>query len=189
MELKTLIKITLTFSACVMGVSLLLVHEFAVGFLSPRALGIALLLLGIAGGFIFMLMIAKARRRSAVQPEDFGDEVRKRRLADQAGENSNRHPRFRSSQWIANPAKWPYVATARGHHHEPSHNSCDSTDGDTAAAESEGRDPTSFVVDVTSPLHSQPSRSCPEGEAPGRGPCNCLITTVTVRTVLAFRAL
>jgi uncharacterized membrane protein YqhA len=83
MELKTLFKIALMFSACFLGVSLLLVHEFAVGFLSPRAMGTALLLLClcIAGGSIFVLTIAKAQRRSGDQPEKpLGDAVRKRRL-------------------------------------------------------------------------------------------------------------
>ena len=61
MELKTLFKITLMFSACFLGVSLLLVHEFAGGFLSPRAMGTALLLLClcIAGGSIFVLTMQK----------------------------------------------------------------------------------------------------------------------------------
>lgn len=68
--MKTIVKLTLLFSACFTGVILLLVHEFNVHSLSPRGLGIALALLSIGGVLIFALLLLVFERKRAVPSLD-----------------------------------------------------------------------------------------------------------------------
>jgi len=65
-ELESLVKKLLLFSAGLLAVSLLLAHEFTVHSLSPRGLGIALLILLVAT--FFVLTLALFRSRSAAPP-------------------------------------------------------------------------------------------------------------------------
>ncbi len=68
--MKTIVKLTLLFSACFMGVMLLLAHEFSVHSLSPRGLGIALALLSVGGVLIFALLLLVFVRKRAVPSLD-----------------------------------------------------------------------------------------------------------------------
>jgi hypothetical protein len=69
MEKNTALRIAL-FSACFLAISLVLVRELVVGFLSPRGLGIALLLLFIGSLIVFTRMVAAdVRTRSRTWPE------------------------------------------------------------------------------------------------------------------------
>ena len=82
MKLNSRFKVILLFSACFVVASVLLAHEFAVGVLSPRALGIALLVLCVGGGFVFVVILVKVQHRLQAQREASSpDAIRKRRLS------------------------------------------------------------------------------------------------------------
>jgi len=82
MALKSVLKITVIFSACFLGASLLITLAFIRGFLSPRALGIALLLLVLTEAALFVRIVRKVDNRSRLQPDPHctDDAERKRRL-------------------------------------------------------------------------------------------------------------
>jgi hypothetical protein len=82
MDLKSVLKITVIFSACFLGASLLITLAFIRGFLSPRALGIALLLLVLTEAALFVRIVRKVANRSRLQPDPHctDDAERKRRL-------------------------------------------------------------------------------------------------------------
>ena len=82
LEQKSVLKITLIFSACFLGPSLLIALAFAAGFLSLRALGIALLLLVGGEAALFLRMVRKAAKVSRIQldPGSIDDAERRRRL-------------------------------------------------------------------------------------------------------------
>ena len=66
MNLKTVVKLTLVFSACFMSVVLVLVHEFITKSLSPRGLGIAMILLIIASGLGIIVAFGLIRSSNKV---------------------------------------------------------------------------------------------------------------------------
>jgi hypothetical protein len=68
MELKKLLKFTLLFSACFVAVTLLLIRAVAVGFLSPRSLGIVLSIFLISSAAAFLRIVAKMR--TTTQPKN-----------------------------------------------------------------------------------------------------------------------
>jgi hypothetical protein len=77
---KILIKRLLLFSACSLGAMTLLVLAFSRGFLSPRGLGIALLIMCVAIGSV--AIIKKSAKEFAILPGTSIDDTttRKRRL-------------------------------------------------------------------------------------------------------------
>jgi len=66
--IKTFIKRLVPFFACSVGVTLLLSYEFIHGLLSPRRLGLALLILCIASGLGDVLIIKKSAKEFAIPP-------------------------------------------------------------------------------------------------------------------------
>jgi hypothetical protein len=64
MNLKTVVKATLLFSVCFLSVVLIVVHEWSVGTLSPRGVGMALALLGVGGplALVFVLVFVPIRK-------------------------------------------------------------------------------------------------------------------------------
>ena len=81
MEPKSPIKITLLISVLFLAVSSLIAYEFAVGSLSPRGMGFALLAFCVVAAVALTFVIARAARRSQTQREEpLTEAVRKRRL-------------------------------------------------------------------------------------------------------------
>jgi len=76
------LRITLLFSVGFLSISLLLARAFVMGFLSPRALGITLLLVFVASLAVFTRIVAGLRTGSGIQGEDrpLDQAGRKRRL-------------------------------------------------------------------------------------------------------------
>lgn len=70
MTLRNLFTMTLVFSACFVVLALALTHEFSVGHLSPRGLGVGLGALCMAA-FVVVVMLFRSRRlrESASPPE------------------------------------------------------------------------------------------------------------------------
>ena len=73
MNINTLFKTTLLFSACFVALALVLVHWFLVGSVSPRGLGVGLACL-FAAGTIALAVFSKSRsgRESILKPQDVG---------------------------------------------------------------------------------------------------------------------
>jgi hypothetical protein len=81
MEPRSPIKITFLISVLFLAMSSLIAYEFAVGSLSPRGMGFALLALCVVAAVAFAFVIADAARHSQSQrQEPLTEAVRKRRL-------------------------------------------------------------------------------------------------------------
>ena len=78
MKLNALMKVTLLFSVFVVMLSLLLVHAFTTGLLSPRALGIVLLVFAVGSAGLFLRALSKLDKRSALQSGDAGTLAQRR---------------------------------------------------------------------------------------------------------------
>jgi archaellum biogenesis protein FlaJ (TadC family) len=82
MDLKQVMRFTVIFSGCFLGASLLITLAFIRGLLSPRGLGIALLVLVLTEAALFVRMVRRVASRSRLHhdPHSADDAERKRRL-------------------------------------------------------------------------------------------------------------
>jgi hypothetical protein len=65
MNLKTIVKLSLLFTACFQSVVLLLMHAYKVGALSPRGLAVALTLWGVGSSLALLLWLNVFARKRA----------------------------------------------------------------------------------------------------------------------------
>jgi hypothetical protein len=78
LNINTLFKTTLLFSACFGAFALILVYWFLVGGVSPRGLGVGLACLFVAGMIALALFFkSRSKRASIMESQDVGSESRR----------------------------------------------------------------------------------------------------------------